>query len=71
MYPSKKQSKFEGDPQNFFRVQYLDDIEKLAGIFVKNGYAVRRSSIHGSGRSMVHGIQIDRPESNQDGDDED
>jgi len=42
----------------FLRVAYLDDIEKIAAILVKNGYAVKRASRPGKGKKVIHGIEI-------------
>jgi len=42
----------------FLKIAYLDDIEKLAGILVKNGYAVKRASRPGKGKKVIHGIEI-------------
>jgi len=42
----------------FLKIAYLDDIEKLAGILVKNGYAVKRAKRPGKGKKVIHGIEI-------------
>lgn len=42
----------------FLKIAYLDDIEKLAGILVKNGYAVKRARRPGKGKKVIHGIEI-------------
>lgn len=42
----------------FIRITYLDDIEKVAAILVKNGYAVKRASIKGKNKKLIHGIEI-------------
>lgn len=42
----------------FLRITYLEDIEKVAAILVKNGYAVKRASIKGKNKKLIHGIEV-------------
>jgi hypothetical protein len=57
----------------FVRVTYLEDIEKLSGILVKNGYTVKRASIKtkGKSRKTIYGIEITENEDAPKEDDED
>lgn len=42
----------------FIRINYLDDIEKMAAILVKNGYTVKRASVPGKNKKKIHGIEV-------------
>lgn len=42
----------------FLRITYLEDIEKVAAILVKNGYTVKRASKPGKGKKLIHGIEV-------------
>jgi hypothetical protein len=55
----------------FLRITYLDDIERVAAILVKNGYTVKRASVPGKNKKKIHGIEIlDSTEAPKEDDDE-
>ncbi len=56
----------------FYKITYLEDIEKLAGIFVKNGYTVNRAKVKSkSGKGYTQGIEVTGDGDVQETEDED
>lgn len=45
--------------ETVLRIPYVDDIEKLSGILVKNGYSCQRVSVKSiTGKSNVNALKI-------------
>lgn len=41
------------------KINYVDDIEKVSGLLVKNGYTVRRAKVRSkSGKSFIQCIEV-------------
>ena len=41
------------------KISYVDDIEKMAGLLVKNGYTVRRTKVRSkTGKSFIQCIEV-------------